>query len=704
MLPLVIALLSTVGVVPAYAAGPASSSPPLVRSPTHAHQSTATPASAPAPEDDEEIDPLTVAIDSLKPSVIPRKGAVTMSGTVTNDSLDNWRDIKVYPRLSYSPFTTSAEVALAAESDPRLPFGDRITSEGHFDISIKELAPGETRSWRIRIPRQVLSSRISGLEGTYQIGVQALGANDEGRPENAVGRARTFIPLMGPGHDKVATSVVVPIRRAVTRHADGTLTDEALWAQELGSDGRLANLATMLSGSNGVPVTMLVDPAVLSATEQLADGNPARTLADPDEDSSEGSSADTTITLPAQQWLDDIVAAAGSNEVLGLPYGDIDVAAAATYDEKLLRRARRLSQQTLTAHDIRSSPAVVPPSGLLPVGSLAAIERSSTMVMSSEAVPGSSENARMPSTLEVGGHTMSIYDASLMSVTETETLDAVTARQRVLAEASVRSLSGDRQALVVNLPSNFDPGDSAEKFFRGLQRSFLDLRGLSSNTGGPSRKAEHLDYPERQEMRELRPGLFTAARELIDAGATLDSIVTTNDGIEGRSLAEALSNTSYMLRDHQDSAEQLSLAARDWLQERLDLVSIEAPEFVILSAASGPFAVTVTNGLDVPITLAISARTDNELEIRTPGEIELKANASRTIQLDAHANSIGVHSVALLATDLEGRPVGNSDKMSVRSNSVGKVIWVILGVGVGILFLAIPVRWVRRHRKKKATS
>ncbi|KRF20559.1 hypothetical protein ASG90_18450 [Nocardioides sp. Soil797] len=650
-----------------------------------------------------EADPLTLTIDSLTPAVIPRKGPITMKGTVTNDSLDEWQDIKVYPRLSHSPFTTSQEVRLATESDPRLPFGDRITSEGHFDAGITQLAPGETRSWSIRIPRAVVASRISGSEGTYQIGVQALGATEDGRPENAVGRARTFISLMNPGHDKVATSVVVPIRRGILRNADGALSDESDWTQELGSGGRLANLATLLSNSGNAPVTMLVDPAVLSAAEQLAEGNLPRVLEDPEEDAS-SSSADSNLTLPAQVWLEEITSIASDHEVLGLPYGDIDVASAATYDEELLRRARKLSQRTLSARSISATPAVVPPSGLLPVDALASITDRATLLMSSEAVPGATDEITVPSTLRVGKRTMSIYDPSLMAEPEGEPLNALSARQRVLAEASVRSLSGSKQALVANLPSDFDPGESSTDFFSGLDQSFVDLRGLSQNTGGPSRESEHLDYPKRQEIREIHPSLFTAADELIAAGATLDEIVTTSDSIASHSLAEALNYTSYMMRDHQSTAERHSIEARDWLRDRLDLVTIDAPEFVILSAASGPFAVTITNGLDVPVTLAIEAHTRDDLEIMAPGEIELGANASRTIQLDAKANSIGVHSVELLATDLQGRPIGTSEQMSVRSNSVGKVIWVILGVGVGILFLAIPVRWIRRHRKKKAAA
>ena len=47
----------------------------------------------------EEADPLQVSIDSLNPSVIPEKGTVTLTGTVTNVSDETWEDVNLYPVL-----------------------------------------------------------------------------------------------------------------------------------------------------------------------------------------------------------------------------------------------------------------------------------------------------------------------------------------------------------------------------------------------------------------------------------------------------------------------------------------------------------------------------------------------------------------------------------------------------------------------------
>jgi hypothetical protein len=58
-----------------------------------------------------------------------------------------------------------------------------------------------------------------------------------------------------------------------------------------------------------------------------------------------------------------------------------------------------------------------------------------------------------------------------------------------------------------------------------------------------------------------------------------------------------------------------------------------------------------------------------------------------------------VHPVRLVATNADGQPIGAIDELDIRSNTVGVVIWVIMGVGVGILVISIPVRWARRRRK-----
>ncbi len=115
-----------------------------------------------------------------------------MGGTVTNTTDDTLTDVNLHPLTSYSPMTTAREVEVSVESDPESFIGERIISAGNFD-SVPDLAPGGTATWRIRVQQSAL--QISGEEGVYWIGVQALAFDSDGIRE-VRGRARSFIPLV----------------------------------------------------------------------------------------------------------------------------------------------------------------------------------------------------------------------------------------------------------------------------------------------------------------------------------------------------------------------------------------------------------------------------------------------------------------------------------------------------------------------------
>jgi Family of unknown function (DUF6049) len=275
-------------------------------------------------------------------------------------------------------------------------------------------------------------------------------------------------------------------------------------------------------------------------------------------------------------------------------------------------------------------------------------------------------------------------------------------RQRVLAEAAIRSLTGDERRLVVTLPSSFDPGPGGERFFAGLDRAFVGLQTVLPSADDATPELAGLEYPERQLERELPVAQLAGTQRLIELGAVLDRLLPETDVVERDVLREALATSSYQVREDTFTASIATQRAATWVTQRLARVTISAPEFVILASEEGPFAVTIANGLEQPVELRIRARTGGDLVIKAPRTIELDAGASRTLTLSAHAASIGVHPVTLVTTDSAGTPLGTSEEISIRSNQVGRIIWVIIGAGVGILFLAIAVRLVRRFRRSRA--
>lgn len=709
---------------------PASAMYP-VHAPVHAPATTtaAEPGDRPGTDSQAtdpviETDPIEVTIDAVSPSVVPRQGPIKMSGRVTNTADEPATDINIHPLTSYSPMTTTEEITAATEADPDVYWGDRIISPGSF-ATMNTLAPGDTKRWQLTIPQSELS--ISGTQGVYQLGVQVRAPSDGG-DRVTVGRARTLIPLMDVGTRPIRTSVVVPLRESVTRDEEGRLTDAEDWSEQVATRGRLRNLADFVDEAGDVPLTWAIDPAVLDAVDQLAAGNPTRDLdptdgAEPEIQTSEPETNDGSST--AAEWLADITRQASDHEVLALPYGDVDVAAASRHSARLYERARAMSTRTFNDLDVQSRPAVVPPSGLLPVEAFELIEDDAEVLLSSDVVatPEDTSTADEASFLSVAGHRVTVHDAgaadtpSNLSQRSLAQLDldrdtevdiappsAASVRQRILSEAAVRSLAGSTESLVVNLPDDFDPGPRSKPFFTGINRSFINLTPLVSNGAGSTAEAEDLVYPAREQRAEVPTDNFTAAEDLIRAGASLDGILTRTDQVERQVTAQALTSISYAIRSRAAEVEGLTQDATERVESTLDQVTIDAPSFVILSAESGPFAVTVTNGLDQPITLALEATTPDDVEIRAPESVELEAKASQTVQLTASTDSIGVHPVELRATDTNGNQIGASDRLSVRSNAVGNVIWVVMGIGVGILFVAILLRWTRRIRGGRSSE
>ncbi len=367
-----------------------------------------------------EGDPLTVQIDRVSPAVIPESGRIRLAGTVTNDSDEQWRVIKVYPLTSATPFTTPEQLAEAAASDPAQPFGSRITTEGVFD-TIDVLDPGESARFRVQVPRTELE--ITGEPGVYWIGVHTLGETDAGREEVPVadGRDRVFIPLRDPPATPKArvrpqptldTALVVPLRHQVRYASDGSLADPDAWTTDLEPSGALGRLVEIAREAGGRPLTWLVDPAVTDAVARLGQDNPPRSLADPEptdettdetsdgptEGPTDGSSsapgADTdadastarAIVPPPNGWLTQMSAALATDQVLSLPYGDTDVAGAADTDPGMYRLARQRAGRRVAALDLPSAPVVAPPGGFLDETGFTVVSEEATVLASDLAV------------------------------------------------------------------------------------------------------------------------------------------------------------------------------------------------------------------------------------------------------------------------------------------------------------------------------
>lgn len=697
-----------VTLAPAATADPGDRRPPPV----------SRPAAAVKAVDDS---PLAVSIDALSPSSLPARDPVLVTGSVTNRTEVEWRAVNVHAFLGATPITTTEDLAEQSALGPAEEVGNRITEPGTFD-NVGTLPPGESAQFSLRVRRSALGVSEAGV---YWFGVHALGEGDGPRDGSADGRARTFLPLVPRIRQQVETALVVPVRHEVRHAEDGSIADVGKWAQDL-DRGPLRALVDFGAAAGSRPLSWLVDPAVPDAVRSLVAGNPARSLddtlatAEPDPDESgtpeptpEPSPSEAATpapertdlppnaaTEPGTAWLERLQEAVRGDQVLTLPYGDLDVSAAAERSPGAYRQARRRSGAQLAPWNVSTTPAVSSPTGYLAPAALDHLPRRTTVLVTDRMF---GEGA--PAVARVARHRLLVASASAAEggPGPDDPLAAVAVRQRILSEAALRLLEPGAAPLVVVLPSAWSPTSTTE-FFEGLDVPWLDLTTLDSLDSPRVLRADPdgLQYPAWQTARELDAANFSSAEALVDAGLTLQNLLLRNDRVAADVLDEALVSLSHSARDRPDATRAAVDRSRQWILDRLASVSVRAPRAVTLSSSSGRFAATVTNELDHPVTVRVQAVSDRPMRVAGPERIEVAANSRTSVLLQATTRQLGVHNVQLFVTDLDGTSLGSMDALPIRSAQVSQVIWLILGTGVALLFGAIALRLVRRLRRSRS--
>ncbi|WP_193610545.1 DUF6049 family protein [Nocardioides lijunqiniae] len=704
---------------PALSAVPASATAPSTTT------TTATPATvtaAPGAARAEEPEPLSITLDDVSPSTVPRRGPIVVTGTVTNVDAETWSTVNLYPFIGNEPMRSTAALEAATRVPVDQAVGQRITDRGPLD-TVEELAPGQSYDFTITVRRgdYALPSR-----GVYWFGVHALAEGPQPRDLVAEGRARTLLPYVPERLEgSVETALVVPLRRFIDYAADGSLADEDGWRQTLDDGGRLRGRVDLGAASGASAVTWLVDPALLDAVRRLSLGNPPRSLEptqppgegeepedgeptpsetispeeeEPEAEGEELSPEAAQLARVATDWLADLREAISGDQVLTLPYGDVDVAGAARHDPDLVELAVRREGVVLPSWGVPSSPAMGSPGGYLDADGIALAGPDTTVLLSDRMFA-----ADPPAVVTAGRQRLVVASsgAAAGGPLPGPRLSSVALRQRLVSEAAVRFLAREPRPLVMVVPPQWIPEDP-DGFFDALDPAWLDLTTVGDVADGTAGTvdADRLAYPRREADSELDAAAFSAVRRLASDGETLQNLLTRNDQVAGVVLNQSLAGASYGARIAPDTALSSLTQSRRWIDERLGAVEVDAPPGVTLSGGNGSLAATVTNTLDEPVTVVISATSDSGVDVDDSEPQQLGAGASATVLLPVHRLRQGVHQVTLRAVDAEGNPLGSADSFPIRSAQVSTVIWAILGTGTGILFLAIGARLVRRIRHR----
>jgi hypothetical protein len=100
----------------------------------------------------------------------------------------------------------------------------------------------------------------------------------------------------------------------------------------------------------------------------------------------------------------------------------------------------------------------------------------------------------------------------------------------------------------------------------------------------------------------------------------------------------------------------------------------------------------------------VQATADSRLHITGGETVQLAPHGRTTVPLDASTHVLGIHTVTLELTSPSGRPLGAHDQFPMRAEQVSRLIWVIIGAGLALLFGAVVVRLARRVLRSRVSA
>lgn len=676
----------------------------------------------------EEADPLLVHIDAISP-VLPGRGEVEISGTVTNTSEETFTRVNLHAFSSQTPILDSVSLAASAAIDPTEFVGLRVTVPGTFD-TVDVLVPGETAPFSDSVPVELLG--VPDQDGVYWIGIHALGDSSVPRDDVADGRARTFIPARPSTERAQEAAVILPVRNPVWFDADGRVGGTERWARRLAEDGSLDGALDMAESAGSAPYSWLVDPAVLLALARLSAGNAPRSLVPiagqeptPTEPSSEGSQTpppsetltpsppesapapseeDAALAAAASEWLTRFRALVGSTPVLTLPYGDLDVSAAVRHDPLRYSQALGRSAEVMAAIELPFQLTVAPDSGVLSPEAIASTPRDTLILLGDNAfaIPPRSPS----SVVRLLGREAVVTSTGAQSggPGPTAASDPLALRQRVLSEAALRVVGEDSGPLVVTLPTVWQ-GEDAVSFFDELDQPWLDLVSVASVASGSAADVptSNLAYTEADADAEVDAAGFAAVSDAMGAASLLQDLLTLETTLEAQVRDEVFPTLSEQHRSRPRLAAQAAARSEEALRDELAKVEIEAPTAVTLSSDSGPLGATLVNGLDQPVSVRVKVTTDGEMTLTGDDEVrELGPGARTVVRFEAATSKPGVHNVRLELTTADGVAIGAADELPIRAARVSALIWIVMAAGALVLFGMIGYRLPGQIRRRRA--
>lgn len=560
---------------------------------------------------------------------------VELSGTIENTSASRVQYAAVNFWKSTTPIVDEAELERALDGPASLPVGTRQTpwtlESGHIQ-RINEgdwFNPGERADFTV-------SAKVGELEfltdnAVYFVGVHVRGIVEGQKGNLTIGRGRILV---------AATPSPLPAVQAVElsagpqRTLDGGFVDDAL-ARSLSSD-----LGALLTLSEEVDATVLLDPMLLMDVRALGQDHMVDGKAE-------------AANEAAAQWASRVDNLIAEGRVLRLPWADIDLPRAEATGN--LERAVEWADDSLTDPVLRRLPLAgdlgefATPDLIRTLGKLGF-----TTALAGNTTGGSIGPVRVVQVSDTRPTTMgpdgSNTDAQQFGRQMAEILLARTTPMYVARTATdVRdALAMSRQRELVAI----GPDESAATFTTG-------------------------EEPPRWEE-------LSAHIENLVADASLRADLTGTDDLPQLQRLAAMSLSSRFATE----SEALEWLVATQLPE-LDpsRITVTAASSFVMGSRSNEFPITISNDLELPVTLRLVFDSESPQRIMVPATefATLQPGEHLTLTLTPQASSNSVVTVRGYMETIDGTQFGPPVTIDITSTELGRVGWIIIVISGAVV-------------------
>ena len=602
------------------------------------------------------------------------ENGVTLSGTVTSTGTDPLYRVQVVLWRDRTPLRTRDQLDEALAADPNADTGDRIDTTSTATTVVcsgtTSFNPGETDDFTVTATWGELGITADGV---YLVGVHVRAASVSWGSLVTIGRGRTLVTVANDTSASVAT--VVMLTSAPSLIHDDIFVDDHL------ADELTGRLATLLDVAHQPGMSWAVDPALIDEITRMAKGYEVLTPAGPPDQTapSPGSTVPGTGRSQAAEWL---ASFRTLNEAQGyrLPWGNPDLALAASTGADLVSPSQAAS---LPMDDVQNLPLVVRAgNGEVDDTFLTAITDLQPDIVLADAgasavLPHGVLLATMP--VPFPGGPGPDADTPLQHQLRTLAEDAVNT-------VAIRVISTQEDAEEAAQPAPAWVTPVALSDIQAHEDWASDLsRGTPTGT---------LTEATLDDIRNVQTSTVAYA-----------SLISDTDFVDTQT-APAMARLASGSWEGDAPAAAYSQAVNQWISSILDNVSLTASPEVSLSSRKTPFPVTVTNKLEVPVSVRISAQTipaeqspanltipTTDVQIIQPGD-KVPVVLSPTVTREGDAD------VILTLTTGDGYVLGSSATVQIHASSASWMAWVVVGTAA-VLFLVGTFLRVRAKSRPK---